>query len=109
MNRFDKKSKTKFSNNRIFAKTKINNEIIRDLTRTKIKDVTNTNKAFKKEIILPLLQNTETEAYYWLEIATMHDHWMQYKTHYIQEKIEEKSNSLKTLKELSIIKKKQEN
>ena len=66
--RFDKMSKTKFSSKKQETFIRFKNIIGLLLSGLPYPDLCNNNRCFKTKILLPLLLNTKTNLFFWLEV-----------------------------------------
>ena len=111
--RFRDKSKVTFKNKHEEFNIKRKNYFINLLTDINIEDVTNKNKAFKKDVLTKIIKKTKTNDMYWIEtVKTCQNKGIkitQCKTHHIQEEKPRKDNLIiffRLIKELMLIKKK---
>ncbi|CAK0747552.1 hypothetical protein CCP1ISM_2810001 [Azospirillaceae bacterium] len=70
-NRFSKKSKTEWYNNKQMLGVKTDNLTFRMFSGLRFDDLTNTNKAFKRKQVLELLSETLNKEYLWPEMISL--------------------------------------
>ena len=104
LNRLDKESLVRFKSKTEELKIKTRNLIIRILARIQYEDLTNENKAFKKDKLEPILKKTKSKRRFWVEAIKRCEKKgikiSQSRTHYIQEEKKKEDKLLLFFKEV---------